>query len=107
MAHDTTHRPIVWSTLEEYEGSPDVLARSGFAEWNTKPAGFAEALESLPLSEQKVRRRTFLKLGGFAAVLAAASGCEKPLEHIVPYVKAPEEQVPGVANHYATSAGTY
>ncbi len=107
MAHDTTHRPIMWSTLDEYEGAEDARARSGPAEWNTKPAGYADDFESLAPAEKKLRRRTFLKLSGFAAVVAAAAGCEKPLEHIMPYVNPPEELVPGVANYYATSLGAY
>ncbi len=107
MALDTKHRPIMWSTLEEYEGAEDVLARSGPAEWNTKPAGYAEDFDSLNPAEKKVRRRTFLKLSGFAAVVAAAAGCQRPLENIMPYVNAPEELVPGVADFYASSLGAY
>ncbi len=102
---DNSHRPLYWSTLEEYEGDPDVLARQGGGDWNTKPKGFSEHLEALGLSELTLRRRTFLKMSGFAAVLAAVSGCEKPAEKILPYVNAPEEIVPGVATHYASTCG--
>lgn len=102
---DSTHRPIEWSTLEEYEGDPDILERMGGGDWNTKPEGFAEKLENLSIPEMKLRRRTFMKLSGFAAVLAAASGCEKPLEHIVPYNKMPEELVVGIPNYYSSTCG--
>ncbi|HBC45633.1 MAG TPA: molybdopterin oxidoreductase, partial [candidate division Zixibacteria bacterium] len=50
-----------------------------------------------------VTRRRFLSLMGASMALAGFVGCRRPLEHIVPYVKAPEEIVPGVANYYATT----
>ncbi|MBI5153900.1 hypothetical protein HZA57_01575, partial [Candidatus Poribacteria bacterium] len=100
---DHPQRPHIWSTLAEYEGDPDVLARMGGGDWNTKPEGFADKIENLTASEIAMRRRTFLKLGGFAAVLAVANGCQKPAEKILPYVHAPEEVVPGVANYYAST----
>lgn len=102
---EITHRPIEWSTLEEYEGNQDVLSRMGGSEWNTKPEGFAEKLENMSIPEWKLRRRTFMKMSGFAAVLALVSGCEKPLEHIVPYNKAPEEITLGIPNYYASTCG--
>jgi molybdopterin-containing oxidoreductase family iron-sulfur binding subunit len=102
---EQSHRPILWSTLEEYEGDADALARQGGGEWNSKPTGFAEALENLGLPEVQLRRRTFLKMSGFAAVLAMAAGCQKPAEKILPYVTAPEDMVPGVPNYYASTCG--
>ncbi|MGF1572747.1 MAG: molybdopterin-dependent oxidoreductase [Sumerlaeia bacterium] len=102
---ETTHRPIEWSTLEEYEGTPDVLNRMGGSEWNTKPEGFADKLENLSIPEWKLRRRTFMKMSGFAAVLSMVAGCEKPLEHIIPYNKAPEEIIVGIPNYYASTCG--
>ena len=45
-----------------------------------------------------VERRTFLKLMGASLALAGLSGCVfQPPEKIVPYVKQPEEEVPGKA----------
>ena len=95
--------PAIWSTLSEYEGDPETLARKGAGEWNTKPKGFADRLENLSLPEFNLRRRDFLKLSGFAAVLAAAGCGERPAQTILPYVNAPEEIVPGVANYYAST----
>jgi len=100
---EPTHRPLEWSTLEEYEGEPDVLERMGGGDWNTKPKGFADKLENLSIPEMKLRRRSFMKLSGFAAVLAAASGCEKPLEHVLPYVNQPEEITVGIPVHYSST----
>ncbi len=49
-------------------------------------------------------RRTFLKLMGASLALAGASGCStQQAEKIVPYVRAPEQIVPGKPLHYATT----
>ena len=52
-----------------------------------------------------VKRRTFLKLMGASLALAGLSGCVfQPPEKIVPYVKQPEDHVPGKSLFYATAA---
>jgi molybdopterin-containing oxidoreductase family iron-sulfur binding subunit len=49
-------------------------------------------------------RRTFLKLMGASLALAGLSGCViQPPEKIVPYVKQPEEEVPGRGLYFATA----
>ena len=49
-------------------------------------------------------RRSFLKVMGASLALAGLSGCRfLPKEKIVPYVKAPEEVVPGKPTYYATA----
>ena len=49
-------------------------------------------------------RRNFLKLMGASLALAGLSGCTKlPAEKIVPYVRAPEEFIPGRPVYYATA----
>src|SRR5579864_8900339 len=49
-------------------------------------------------------RRRFLRLMGASIALAGASACTKqPKELIVPYVKQPEELVPGKPLFYATA----
>ena len=50
-----------------------------------------------------VSRLEFLRLMGASITLAGFTGCRRPLEHIVPYVKQPEEIIPGVPLHYATT----
>ncbi|HWR83684.1 MAG TPA: TAT-variant-translocated molybdopterin oxidoreductase [Candidatus Deferrimicrobium sp.] len=56
-------------------------------------------------------RRNFLALMGASLALAGLTGCRRPEEKIVPYVQAPEEVIPGIAQRYATSmpfgAGAY
>src|SRR4029077_15725152 len=49
-------------------------------------------------------RRDILKLMAASAALSGLSGCTKlPAEQIVPYVRAPEEFIPGKPLFYATS----
>src|SRR5512140_874665 len=49
-------------------------------------------------------RRSFLKLMAASLALAGLSSCAtQPEEHIVPYVKAPEEVVPGKPLYFATA----
>ncbi|HEX8115985.1 MAG TPA: TAT-variant-translocated molybdopterin oxidoreductase, partial [Pyrinomonadaceae bacterium] len=49
-------------------------------------------------------RRTFLKLMGASLALAGLTGCSyQPPESIVPYVRQPEEIVPGKALYFATA----
>jgi molybdopterin-containing oxidoreductase family iron-sulfur binding subunit len=54
--------------------------------------------------DDPVGRRTFIKLMGASIALAGASACTRiPEEKIVPYVRAPEEVVPGRPLFYATA----
>src|ERR1035437_1620396 len=51
-----------------------------------------------------VGRRQFLKLMGAALALAGLGACTRqPTEKVVPYVKAPEEIVPGEPLFFATA----
>jgi MoCo/4Fe-4S cofactor protein with predicted Tat translocation signal len=51
-----------------------------------------------------VERRTFLKLMGASLALAGLSGCViQPPEKVVPYVKQPEEEIPGRGLYFATA----
>src|SRR5262245_44273404 len=49
-------------------------------------------------------RRRFLQLMGASFALAGLQGCRRqPREHIVPYVEAPEDVIPGVPLTYASA----
>src|SRR5216110_38961 len=88
-----TQGPEYWRSLEELAGSPafqEMLHREF-------PKGASEWLDS-------ASRRGFLKLMGASLALAGMTACTKqPLEPIVPYVKQPEEIIPGVPLFYATA----
>src|SRR3954449_741117 len=88
-----TKGPEFWRSLEELAGKPE------FQEMMHRefPKGAAEWLDG-------VSRRGFLKLMGASMALAGMTACTKqPLEPIVPYVKQPEELIPGRPLFYATA----
>jgi molybdopterin-containing oxidoreductase family iron-sulfur binding subunit len=85
--------PEYWRSLEELAGS------SEFQEMLHRefPKGASEWLDS-------VSRRGFLKLMGASLAMAGMTACTKqPLEPIVPYVRQPEEVIPGRPMFYATA----
>jgi len=90
---EQTKGPEYWRSLEELAGSPefqDMLHREF-------PKGASEWLDS-------VSRRGFLRLMGASLAMAGMTGCTKmPLQEIVPYVRQPEQVVPGVPMFYATA----
>src|SRR5579864_8715892 len=95
IAHDKAEKtgPEYWRSLEELAGSPafqEALHREF-------PKGASEWLDS-------VSRRGFLKVMGASLGLAGMTGCVKlPLEPIVPYVRQPENVIPGKPMYYATA----
>jgi molybdopterin-containing oxidoreductase family iron-sulfur binding subunit len=83
--------PAFWRTLEEQRGaSLDELVGDEFA-------------SRLPAFDA-VERRSFLKLMGASLALAGMSGCTRqPPEQILPYVRQPENVIPGRPLVYATA----
>src|SRR5215467_1663458 len=85
--------PKYWRTLEEFADEKafgDLLEREF-------PRQASEWVDS-------VSRRNFLKLAGASLALAGLAGCTKqPLEQILPYVRQPEQLVPGRPFFYATA----
>jgi molybdopterin-containing oxidoreductase family iron-sulfur binding subunit len=86
--------PPLWRSLDERNGTEAFRA----AVENEFPR------QALPLA-LGVDRRRFLQLMGGSLALGGAAACTKqPLEKIVPYVKQPEELVPGLPLAFATAA---
>jgi len=88
-----TRGPEFWRSLEELAGS------SEFQEMMHRefPKGASEWLDA-------VSRRGFLKLMGASLAMAGMTACTKqPMEPIVPYVRQPEEVIPGRPLFYATA----
>src|SRR6266513_5864458 len=82
-----------WRSLEELADSPV------FEEFVQRE--FPQAAEEW---NDPVERRTFLKLMGASLALAGLSGCViQPPEKVIPYVKQPEEEVPGKGLWFATA----
>jgi len=85
--------PEFWRSLEELAGKPE------FREMMHRefPKGASEWIDA-------VSRRGFLKLMGSSLALAGMTACTRqPFEPIVPYVRQPEELVPGRPQCYATA----
>jgi molybdopterin-containing oxidoreductase family iron-sulfur binding subunit len=85
--------PEFWRSLEELAGKPE------FREMMHRefPKGASEWIDA-------VSRRGFLKLMGSSLALAGMTACTKqPFEPIVPYVRQPEDVVPGRPLFYATA----
>ncbi|HZU43649.1 MAG TPA: TAT-variant-translocated molybdopterin oxidoreductase, partial [Terriglobales bacterium] len=88
-----TTGPEYWRSLEELAGSQE------FQEMMHRefPRGASEWLSG-------ISRRGFLQLMGASLALAGMTACTKqPLEPIVPYVRQPEEIVPGIPLYFATA----
>jgi molybdopterin-containing oxidoreductase family iron-sulfur binding subunit len=48
-------------------------------------------------------RRNFLSLMGASIALAGLTACRRPVEKIIPFVKAPEQIIPGIPEYYAST----
>jgi MoCo/4Fe-4S cofactor protein with predicted Tat translocation signal len=85
--------PEFWRSLDELAATPafqDLLHREF-------PRHASELTDG-------VSRRSFLQLAGASLALAGLTGCTKqPLEKIVPYVRQPEQIVPGKPLFFATA----
>jgi len=82
-----------WRSLDEVADTPEFR---GFLN-----AEFPAAVDSLTSS---LDRRQFLKLMGASLAMSGLSACTRqPVEKILPYVKQPEELVPGKPLYYATA----
>ena len=81
-----------WRSLEDLSRSDD----------------FAEVManefpqQALPL-ERGVDRRDFVKLMGASVALVGLAACNRPAEKIVPYVKQPEDLIPGKPLFFASA----
>src|SRR3954454_21226739 len=88
---DKPHREL-WRSLDELSRSSafdDVLA-------NEFPQ------QALPL-QRGVDRRDFVKLMSASMALARLAACTRPQQKIVPYVKQPENLIPGQPLFFATA----
>src|SRR6476646_7260753 len=85
--------PLYWRSLEELASTDDFRA---FVE--------DEFPNRTPDWNDPESRRGFLRVMGASILLAGASACTKqPKERIVPYVRQPEELIPGNPLFYATA----
>jgi MoCo/4Fe-4S cofactor protein with predicted Tat translocation signal len=83
----------MWRTLDELAEDPRFRERLQ----NEFPSQIEEITDP-------VARRTFLKVMGASVALAGVTACTRqPAEKIVPYVRQPEDLIPGRPKFYATA----
>ena len=76
-----------WRSLDELAETPE------FVEYLHRE--FPEQASEL---NDPVSRRRFMQLMGASLALAGATACSQPVEKIVPYVRQPENIIPGRSN---------
>ncbi|HUI07347.1 MAG TPA: TAT-variant-translocated molybdopterin oxidoreductase [Verrucomicrobiae bacterium] len=81
-----------WRSLEERAQTPE------FQEWLHR-----EFPVDASIWEDEVSRRQFLKMMGASLALAGLAGCSMPQDKIVPYVRQPEDIIPGKPLFFATA----
>src|SRR4051794_14737628 len=82
-----------WRTLDEFADDPSFVERLHNE--------FPSEVEAIT---DPTTRRTFMKLMGASLALAGVTACTtQPEEDIVPYVRQPEELIPGRPMFYATA----
>ncbi|HEX4822930.1 MAG TPA: TAT-variant-translocated molybdopterin oxidoreductase [Candidatus Polarisedimenticolaceae bacterium] len=81
-----------WRSLRDLAGD-DAVREQQYRE-------FPEGASELP---EGITRREMMMMLGASLSLAGLAACRRPVEHIVPYVTAPEEIVPGIPRRYATT----
>ena len=83
-----------WRSLDELEQTPAFQA--------ALEREFPEEIEAGTLDG--ATRRHFLSVMGASVAMTSLAGCvRRPVQHIVPYGRQPEDVLPGVAQRYATA----
>ena len=89
--------PSMWRSLEDKSRSREQLQKLAEVE---QPGGFVKGLVD---ATSLVSRRSFMQGSSIAALAAGLQGClRRPEDVILPYSKAPENLVPGIASHFAS-----
>ncbi len=94
MSETQNNSKTYWKSFGELGRDPALMEqlKNEFPEDYDTPNGKASG----------VTRRTFMGLMAASAALAA-TGCRRPEQEIVPYVKKPEYLTPGIANYFTTA----
>ncbi len=101
---------LFWKSLEDKE-RPELAEKRALTEVAASAAAADATLVKLrrgkngaapAVGDAAVGRRGFMFFAGATAALAAEGCARRPVEKIMPYSKAPEHVLPGVANHYAS-----
>jgi Fe-S-cluster-containing dehydrogenase component/anaerobic selenocysteine-containing dehydrogenase len=95
--------PEFWMSLEHADAinSGDAAQLSAFA--NRAESEFLSSPHASEDGKDGFARREFLKLMGASIALATTACVRRPVQHIIPYAKAPKDVTPGVQNLYAST----
>ncbi|GIV60130.1 MAG: molybdopterin oxidoreductase [Rhodothermaceae bacterium] len=90
-SHEEKTRPRFWRSFSHLHRDPEFerIAANEFMPGASEPPSGAS-------------RRQFLQLMGASIALAGLTGCRRPVQHIMPFARKPEEMIPGIPMQYAT-----
>ncbi len=101
---DAPDAPQYWTSIEDLEGqrasAPDAKAAYEKRVRDAVDSEFGEGDSFGPSDDHS--RRNFLGIMSASVALATLSGCRRPVEPILPYVRMPGDVNLGVANHYTS-----
>ena len=92
-----------WKSVEELDENSTIVEALQQNEFVTDIPTDAFLGDKETLEDSSTTRRDFLKYVGFTTAAASLAACEGPVIKSIPYVVAPDEIVPGVANYYAST----
>ena len=92
-----------WKSVEQLDESSAIVEALQQNEFVTEIPTDEFLGDKETLEATSTTRRDFLKYVGFTTAAASLAACEGPVIKSIPYVVAPDEIVPGVANYYATT----
>ena len=92
-----------WKSVEELDENSTIVEALQQNEFVTDIPTDEFLGDKETLEASSTTRRDFLKYVGFTTAAASLAACEGPVIKSIPYVVAPDEIVPGVANYYAST----
>lgn len=99
MTKPTETLKTYWRSLEDHDGTRPAIV-------DEFPGQADVAVQATLVPATKLARRKFAGILGASTAIAGltSTGCvRKPVEHILPFAKRPEDMIPGQAIYYATA----
>ncbi len=95
---ETGAQPLFWRSAADRARTP---AHRALQKDEFHPA--ADLDSAVSEGDAGPSRRSFMKIMGASMAMAGLTGCRRPVEHVLPYARKPEDVVPGIPNFYATA----
>ena len=96
-------KKVFWKSVAQLDESNEIVNKLENNEFVEKIPVDEFLGDEDSMNQSNTNRRDFLKYVGFSTAAATLAACEGPVIKSVPYVVQPEQIIPGIANHYATS----